>query len=113
MAHRELQQYLIVNLGLSRNFGDVDLEHLQFPTVMSIDYIRVYQPSNKINIGCDPEDFPTSAYINQYVARAILHIPYSHFPPHRYLEAYTNPNLTTWVDDFKQIWPKNQFLGQC
>ena len=31
----------------------------------------------------------------------------------RYMEAYTNPNLTTWVDDFKQEWPKNKFLGQC
>ena len=32
---------------------------------------------------------------------------------HRYLEAYTNPNLTTWVDDFGQTFPKNSFLGQC
>jgi len=26
-------------------------------------------------------------------------------------EAYTNPNLTTWVDDFKQPFPKNSFMG--
>ncbi|KAF7784634.1 hypothetical protein Agabi119p4_799 [Agaricus bisporus var. burnettii] len=87
--------YLIINLGMSRNFGPVDLEHLQFPAVMSVDYVRVYQPSNKINIGCDPEDFPTQDYINQY------------------LPAYNNPNLTTWVDDFKQPWPKSKLLGQC
>ena len=31
----------------------------------------------------------------------------------RYIEAYTNPNLTTWVDDYKQSIPKNKFLGQC
>jgi hypothetical protein len=31
---------------------------------MSVDYIRVYQSSDAINIGCDPKDFPTAAYIN-------------------------------------------------
>ena len=31
---------------------------------MMIDYIRVYQPSNAKNIGCDPPEFPTAAYIN-------------------------------------------------
>ncbi|KAF8798720.1 glycoside hydrolase family 16 protein [Phlegmacium glaucopus] len=87
--------YLIANLGMSRNFGPVDLEHLTFPTHMRIDYIRVYQPVDAINIGCSPKDFPTEAYIN------------------RYIEAYTNPNLTTWVDDYQQPWPKNSFLGQC
>ncbi|KAK7694771.1 hypothetical protein QCA50_001959 [Cerrena zonata] len=87
--------YIIANLGMSTNFGEVDLEHLTFPTVMSIDWIRVYQDPDHINYGCDPEDFPTAAYIDQY------------------LEAYTNPNLTTWRDDFKQPFPKNSFLGQC
>ena len=43
---------------------------------MHVDYIRVYQPKNAINIGCDPVGFPTSNYINNYI------------------EAYTNPNLT-------------------
>jgi len=87
--------YLITNLGMSENFAVVDLAHLTFPATMRIDYIRVYQPKNAINIGCDPVDFPTAAYINQYI------------------EAYTNPNLTTWVDDFGQPEPKNKFLGQC
>lgn len=31
----------------------------------------------------------------------------------RYKEAYYNPNLTTWVDDYKQQIPKNKFMGQC
>lgn len=87
--------YIIANLGMSTNFGDVDLEHLTFPAIMRVDYIRVYQPKNAINIGCDPDDFPTAAYINQYI------------------EAYTNPNLTTWVDDFKQPFPKNKLLQKC
>jgi beta-glucanase (GH16 family) len=58
-------QYLLINLGLSKNFGDVDFEHLTFPTTMRVDWVRVYQPKDKINIGCDPTDFPTQAYINQ------------------------------------------------
>jgi len=87
--------YIIINLGMSRNFGDVDLEHLVFPSIMRVDWIRVYQPKGAINIGCDPPNFPTEAYINEY------------------LEAYTNPNLTTWRDDFGQPFPKNRFLGQC
>uniref|UniRef100_A0A8H7XZ25 GH16 domain-containing protein n=1 Tax=Psilocybe cubensis TaxID=181762 RepID=A0A8H7XZ25_PSICU len=87
--------YLIINLGMSENFGTVDLDNLKFPTKMRVDWIRVYQPKGSINIGCDPKDFPTQAYINQYI------------------EAYTNKNLTTWVDDYKQPMPKNRFLGEC
>ncbi|KAF7306776.1 Beta-glucan synthesis-associated protein [Mycena indigotica] len=87
--------YIIANLGMSLNFGAVDFERLTFPAVMRVDYIRVYQPKNAINIGCDPANFPTQAYINEYI------------------EAYTNPNLTTWEDDFKQPIPKSSILGQC
>ncbi|KAE9408265.1 beta-glucan synthesis-associated [Gymnopus androsaceus JB14] len=86
--------YIIANLGMSTNFGDVDLEHLTFPTSMAIDWIRVYQPAGSINVGCDPPSFPTSAYIDQYI------------------EAYHNANLTTW-SQFGQTFPKNKFLGQC
>ncbi|OSX59472.1 glycoside hydrolase family 16 protein [Postia placenta MAD-698-R-SB12] len=87
--------YLIMNLGMSYNFGQIDLAQIPFPVHLRVDYIRVYQPSNAINIGCDPPDFPTAAYIEQY------------------MEAYTNPNLTTWEGDYEQEWPKNSFLGQC
>jgi len=87
--------YLIMNLGQSLNFGTVDVEHIPYPVTMSVDWIRVYQPKDAINYGCDPKEFPTAAYIEQY------------------LEAYTNPNLTTWTDDFKQPVPKNSFLGEC
>ena len=88
-------QYLIANLGMSYNFGDIDLTHIPFPVHLRIDYIRVYQPSNARNVGCDPPDFPTAKYIEKHI------------------EAYTNPNLTTWVDDYHQPWPKNKFLGEC
>lgn len=32
---------------------------------MRVDYVRVYQAKDSLNYGCDPEDFPTAAYINQ------------------------------------------------
>ena len=81
-------QYIIINLGISESFGTVDLEHLPFPVHMRVDYIRVYQPKGEENIGCDPPDFPTQDYIN------------------RYTDAYTNPGLTTWVDDYHQTVPR-------
>lgn len=87
--------YIIANLGISKNFGFIDLENLQFPATMSIDYIRVYQPANAINVGCDPANFPTAKYIETYA------------------EAYSNFNLTTWTGDFKQPWPKNSRAGDC
>ncbi|KAG9317367.1 beta-glucan synthesis-associated [Chiua virens] len=87
--------YIIVNLGMSTNFGVVDLEHLPFPAHMRVDYIRVYQHRNARNIGCDPKNFPTAEYINTY------------------MEAYTNPNLTTWKGDYGQSFPKNRFLSEC
>lgn len=59
------RQYILVNLGMSTNFGFVDLDHLQFPATMKVDWIRVYQDPDAINVGCDPEDFPTKAYIDE------------------------------------------------
>ncbi|GLB34042.1 putative beta-glucan synthesis-associated protein (SKN1) [Lyophyllum shimeji] len=87
--------YLIINLGMSKNFGKIDFQHLTFPNHLRVDYVRVYQPPNAINIGCDPPNFPTKDYIN------------------RYIEAYTNPNLTTWRDDYGQPFPKNSFIEPC
>jgi len=87
--------YIIMNLGMSYNFGTPDFAHLVWPAIMYVDYVRVYQDPSNINIGCDPQDFPTAAYINEY------------------MEAYTNPNLTTWSGDFGQPIPGSSFLGQC
>ncbi|KAF5358816.1 hypothetical protein D9758_008569 [Tetrapyrgos nigripes] len=87
--------YMIVNLGLSEGFSWIDYANLTFPTTMRVDWIRVYQHQDKINIGCDPTDFPTAAYINKFQ------------------EAYTNWNLTTWVDSYGQTIPKNRLVDQC
>jgi beta-glucanase (GH16 family) len=64
--------YILVNLGISANFGSIDFQHLTFPAKLSVDYIRIYQPRDAINIGCDPRDFPTQGYINAYVYLAYL-----------------------------------------
>ncbi|KAJ7856274.1 beta-glucan synthesis-associated [Mycena olivaceomarginata] len=84
-----------MNLGLSENFGFIDFAHLTFPVVMRIEWVRVYQDPENINVGCDPKGYPTVGYINQY------------------MEAYTNANLTTWVDDFHQVVPKNRLADTC
>ena len=45
-----------MNLGLSLNFGAIDFDNLVFPTKMLVDYIRVYQHPDRLNIGCDPRE---------------------------------------------------------
>ncbi|KAJ6462076.1 beta-glucan synthesis-associated protein KRE6 [Mycena sanguinolenta] len=87
--------YIIMNLGLSENFGTIDFDHLTFPAVMRIDWVRVYQDPDNVQVGCNPADYPTAEYINEY------------------MEAYTNANLTTWVDDFHQVIPKNRLADTC
>lgn len=99
---------------MSTNFGDVDLEHLPFPVTMSVDWIRVYQRTDSINYTCDPPNFPTQAYINTYIdaykSQRFYHPPILGDRP---LIHFLDPNLTTWVNDYKQPIPKNRFLGQC
>lgn len=83
--------YIIMNVGISNNFGTVDRERLRFPATMSVDYVRVYQPKGQVNVGCSPKEFPTENYIETYK------------------EAYTNYELTTWAQ-FGQPMPKNKLM---
>jgi beta-glucanase (GH16 family) len=55
--------YMIFNLGMSRDFGEVDIENLPFPSYMMIDYLRVYQRPDQVNVGCNPPDYPTAQWI--------------------------------------------------
>ncbi|KAG8751924.1 beta-glucan synthesis-associated protein [Serendipita sp. 396] len=94
--------YIIMNLGMSPGFSDIDFEAIDamLPAHMSIDYVRVYQYPDEINYGCDPPNYPTASYIN------------------RYIEAYSNPNLTQWsasVEDggYEQPIPKNRLIDNC
>ena len=38
-----------------------------FPSEYLIDYVRVYQRKDQVNIGCDPQEFPTAKYINDHL----------------------------------------------
>lgn len=96
---------------MSENFGFVDVDHLPFPSTMRVDYVRVYQDPDNKNWGCDPDDYPTAAYINTLVIFVTVRI-YTNSTP-RYLEAYSNPNITTWVDGFGQPLPKNKLIDDC
>ncbi|TIA94036.1 hypothetical protein E3P81_00471 [Wallemia ichthyophaga] len=72
--------YIIFNLGISENFDTISdrIFAEQNHYVMKVDWVRVYQPENDINIGCDPKEMPTAAYIDSHK------------------QAYSNQNLTTW-----------------
>ncbi|KAF7296009.1 GH16 domain-containing protein [Mycena kentingensis (nom. inval.)] len=87
--------YMLINLGISHSFSWIDTDKLVFPATMRVDWIRVYQHPDKINIGCDPPARPTAQYINTYI------------------EAYTNPNLTTWSEQYGQPVPKNKLTDTC
>jgi len=62
--HAPIVQYIITNLGISESFGDIVHDELPLPAHMLVDYIRVYQRKNSINVGCDPKNFPTATYID-------------------------------------------------
>jgi beta-glucan synthesis-associated protein KRE6 len=67
---------LILNLGFSTAWTEIDLAHLEFPTVMRVDYVRWYQKKGQHMVTCDPPGFETTQYIKDHE------------------RAYTNPNLT-------------------
>lgn len=69
---------LVLNLGLSRAWSKVQLQTIQFPVSLEVDYVRIYQPVDRVSLTCDPPDYPTYDYIQQHI------------------NAYTNANLTTW-----------------
>ena len=85
---------IILNLGISNNWAYIDWQYIFFPVVMSIDYVRIYQPSNAISVTCDPSDYPTYDYIQSH------------------LNAFQNANLTTW-EDAGYTFPKNSLTGKC
>lgn len=85
---------LVFNLGLSPTWMDIDFSSVEFPATFEIDYVRIYQPHGQHQITCDPDDYPTSEYINNH------------------LKAYLNSNLTSWHDAGYK-WPQNSFMNGC
>lgn len=67
---------LILNLGISNSWTWIDWEHLTFPAVMRVDYVRWYQKKGETMVTCDPPGFETTQYIKEHI------------------NAYTNPNFT-------------------
>lgn len=93
----EEPMYVIFNLGISQNFATPNWKELarNWPAIMSVDYVRVYQRADAYNVGCDPPDFPTADFIS------------------RHLEAYSNPNMTIWGGTAEEggygaDWPRNR-----
>ncbi|THG97039.1 hypothetical protein EW026_g4893 [Hermanssonia centrifuga] len=92
----EEPMYMIFNLGMSPSFQHQDFKHLVFPSKMYIEYVRVYQRSDAFETGitCNPASHPTTDYINAH------------------MNAYTNPNLTTW-DQAGYTFPRNSLYDGC
>ncbi|KAJ3555502.1 hypothetical protein NP233_g12195 [Leucocoprinus birnbaumii] len=80
---------IVLNLGISPNWQTIDLNSMIFPAEFLIDYVRVYQRKDQVNIGCDPKDYPTADYISNH------------------LQAYQDANLTQW----KWTKPTNQLYN--
>lgn len=85
---------VVMNMGLSNSWAYIDWTSLSFPVHMNIDYVRVYQDKNKQSVTCDPDDYPTSEYIENH------------------LDAYQNPNHTKWKDAGYET-PKNKLIHGC
>ncbi|RKP08191.1 beta-glucan synthesis-associated [Thamnocephalis sphaerospora] len=62
----EEPMYLLMNVAISDGFGMVDFRNARFPATMYVDYMRIYQHPDKIDIGCDPKDRPTKKYIDDH-----------------------------------------------
>ncbi|KAG0141546.1 hypothetical protein CROQUDRAFT_685224 [Cronartium quercuum f. sp. fusiforme G11] len=86
--------YLILNLGISDTFVPINKAELKFPGHMLVDYVRVYQPKGKKDVGCSPKEYPTEDYIN------------------RHMNAFTNANITTWAQA-NTTFPKNSVMDGC
>jgi hypothetical protein len=101
---------LVLNLGISTAWGEILLDQLRFPTVMRIDYVRIYRRPGIESITCDPPGYPATEYIKNHAV------------------AYNNPNLTVscvWyrksiIADLWQAWnetgygwPLNKMTSKC
>jgi beta-glucanase (GH16 family) len=84
---------IVMNLALSESFAFIDWAALEFPNVMKIDYVRIYQDDTGV-MTCDPPGWETTQYIANHPA------------------AYTNKNVTKW-EDAGYVKPLNTFMNTC
>ncbi|KAH3908676.1 hypothetical protein HBI56_074440 [Parastagonospora nodorum] len=91
---------IIANSGMSNSFAAIDVPTIEknLPSLMAIDFIRIYQDEDQENdddfMTCDPPGYPTTEYIRKHP------------------NAYMNPNLTDWKSTGFD-WPKNTFVDGC
>jgi hypothetical protein len=67
-------------MRIAANWQPIDLTTMAFPSEMLVDYVRVYQQENRMNIGCSPEDYPTADYIANH-AEAYHSLSFLHRGP--------------------------------
>lgn len=93
---------MVFNLGISDAWGEILMADLVLPTVMHIDYVRLYQKPGDENIACDLPGYPTTDYIKNHPV------------------AYNNPNLTVslcflWLQEQEltlQLWAQPDYIGR-
>ena len=85
---------MILNLGISNNWAYIDWPSISFPSVMQVDYVRIYQPNDSVSMTCDPDDYPTYDYIENH------------------LKAYDDWNYTQWSSAGYTV-PKNKLVDGC
>ena len=85
---------MVINLGISENWVNIDWDALKLPTIMRIDYVRWYQKEGSEMVTCDPPGYETTEYIKNHPA------------------AYNNPNYTHW-EDAGYVWPQNTLMNGC
>lgn len=78
---------MVMNLGMSNSWTQIFTSELKFPTIMHIDYVRIYQKAGETIVTCDPPGYPTTEYIEKHAA------------------AYQNPNFTVSL----RIYFENNF----
>ncbi|KAK9239738.1 beta-glucan synthesis-associated protein-domain-containing protein [Lipomyces kononenkoae] len=85
---------MILNLGLSTSWTYIDWPAIQFPRIMYIDYVRIYQVEGEEMVTCDPPGYPTTEYISNHPG------PYANF------------NYTSWKSA-GYTFPKNTLMDGC
>jgi len=70
---------IVLNLGFSQAWTEIDWAHLKFPTTMHVDYVRWYQKAGDHSVTCDPPGYETTEYIKKHP------------------KAYYNQNLTVRI----------------
>lgn len=94
--------YIIINLAFASSFSKPDWENIKFPAQFKVDWIRLYQYPGEEDVGCDPPDMPTKAYIERHweavsesevIIKGRGRADCFCFPCQ-----YHNANLTTWTE---------------